>query len=272
MTATNNPTRVRSLDGTEIAYWTSGNGPPLVMVHGVTADHSRWTPLLSLLEPHATICAMDRRGRGASGDQPDYLLAREFEDVAAVVSDVAQRAGQAVDLYGHSFGGLCAFGAAALSSQVRRLVLYEGWPSVDPRAHDLRPDLEEQLDALLAQGDRDAVVELIFRELGGLNDEQIATYRALPAWGARIAAAHTVTREIHACREGAFDARQATKIRAPTLLVRGSESSDPAVADLDTIAAALPDAETVVLEGQGHVADVLAPELFSKPVLEFLRR
>jgi pimeloyl-ACP methyl ester carboxylesterase len=35
-----------SRDGTEIAYWTSGKGPPLVLVHGTTADHTRWDPVL----------------------------------------------------------------------------------------------------------------------------------------------------------------------------------------------------------------------------------
>lgn len=103
-------TRVTSRDGTQIAYWTSGEGPPLVVVHGTTADHTRWRPLLPCLEPHATVHALDRRGRGASGDAPDYDVAREFEDVAAVVDAVAQASGSAVDVLGHSYGGLCAFG------------------------------------------------------------------------------------------------------------------------------------------------------------------
>jgi pimeloyl-ACP methyl ester carboxylesterase len=75
-------TRVTSRDGTQIAYWASGEGPPLVVVHGTTADHTRWRPLLPYLEPHATVHAIDRRGRGASGDAPDYQVTREFEDVA----------------------------------------------------------------------------------------------------------------------------------------------------------------------------------------------
>lgn len=69
---------------------------------------------------------MDRRGRGASGDGPVYHLGREFEDVAAVVDAVAAAAGSAVNVLGHSFGGLCAFGGATLTANVRRLVLYEG--------------------------------------------------------------------------------------------------------------------------------------------------
>src|SRR5687768_11532650 len=96
-------TRMLSRDGTAIAYWTSGEGPPLVLVHGTTADHTRWRPLLPYLEPHATVHALDRRGRGASGDAPDYGVAREFEDVAAVVDAVAEAAGSAVDVLGHSF-------------------------------------------------------------------------------------------------------------------------------------------------------------------------
>jgi len=37
-----------------------------------------------------------------------------------------------VGLYGYSFGGACAFGAATLTPNIRRLVLYEGWAPVKP--------------------------------------------------------------------------------------------------------------------------------------------
>jgi pimeloyl-ACP methyl ester carboxylesterase len=91
MTHTEEPTitRVVSRDGTEIAYWTSGDGPPLVLVHGTTADHTRWAPVLKYLEPHVTVHTVDRRGRGASGDAAEYDGVREFEDVAAVMNAVA---------------------------------------------------------------------------------------------------------------------------------------------------------------------------------------
>ena len=158
-------TRAVSRDGTEIAWWTSGEGPPLVLVHVAVADHRRWRPLLPYLERFATVHALDRRGRGASGDAPGYDLKREFEDVAAVVDAVAEASGSAVDLYGHSFGGLCAFGAATLTANLRRLVLYEGWPPVDPVTRELPAGVGERLDALLAEGDHDAVVETMFGEV-----------------------------------------------------------------------------------------------------------
>jgi pimeloyl-ACP methyl ester carboxylesterase len=57
----------------------------------------------------------------------------------------------------------------------------------------------------------------------------------------------------------------------PVLLLTGQNSSDPAKADIEAVAAALPDARIVVIEGQEHVADILVPEVFAEHVLAFLR-
>jgi pimeloyl-ACP methyl ester carboxylesterase len=263
-------TRVESRDGTEIAVWTSGHGPPLVLVHGAVADHTRWRPLLPHLEPHVTVHAMDRRGRGASGDAPGYAIEREFEDVAAVVDAVADASGSAADLYGHSFGGLCAFGGATLTAGIGRLVLYEGWPPADARARELPPGVGGRLDALLAEGNRDAVVETMFREVVLMPEAEITALRAQPAWPARVAAAPTIVRELRAIPQVSFDPGQAARITVPTLLLTGSDSDDPFAADLATVAAALPDARIGVLDGQRHVADILAPELFARRLLAFL--
>jgi pimeloyl-ACP methyl ester carboxylesterase len=263
--------RVISRDGTEIAYWASGEGPPLVLVHGTTADHTRWRPLLPYLEPHATVHAIDRRGRGASGDAPDYDVGREFEDVAAVVDAVAEASGSAVDVLGHSFGGFCAFGGATLTSNIGRLVLYEGWPPVNPDAWALAPGVEERLNALLAEGNREAVLETFFREVVRMPEEEFAIYRALPAWRARIAAAHTITRESRAEQAAPFDPQQTAKITVPTLMLTGGDSPDFFKADIDTVAAALPDAHIVVIEGQQHIAIDLVPQVFADHVVAFLR-
>ena len=263
-------TRVESRDGTEIAVWSSGQGPPLVLVHGAVADHTRWRPLLPFLEPHVTVHAMDRRGRGASGDAPGYAIEREFEDVAAVVDAVAEASGSATDLYGHSFGGLCAFGGATLTAGVGRLVLYEGWPPADARARELPPGLGGRLDALLAEGNRDAVVETMFREVVLMPEAEITALRAQPAWPARVAAAPTIVRELRAITQVPFDPGQAARIAVPTLLLTGSDSDDPFAADIATVAAALPDARVGVLDGQRHVGDILAPELFARRLLAFL--
>lgn len=261
---------VRSRDGTEIAAWLTGNGPPLVLVHGTPADHTRWRPLLPYLEPHFTVCTIDRRGRGSSTDGPQYAIEREFEDVAAVVDAVAAATGRAASVYGHSHGGFVAFGAATLTFNIDRLVLYEGWPVPDPRALALPNDLEERMDALLGQGDRDGVVELLFRELEDLSDDDMAAFRAAPSWPGRVAAAHTITREIRGEMSVGLDADVAGTITASVLLVTGEHSPDPAAPHAEAVARALPDARVMVLDGHKHVADVLDPERFAERILPFL--
>jgi pimeloyl-ACP methyl ester carboxylesterase len=262
--------RVVSDDGTPIAYWSSGEGPPLVLVHGGLGDHTRWDVLRPHLESEVAVHAMDRRGRGGSGDHPDYQLEREYEDVASVIDDVAERAGSPVDVYCSSFGGLCAFGAATSTTNIRRLALYEAWPPVNPEAFAPPAGFLGRMEAELAAGDREAALELAYRELVGLTEEELADVRAQPSWPARVAATHTIPREERAFAGAAFDPELAAGITVPTLLLVGTDSPDwgPEAA---IVAAALPDARIVHLDGQGHVADLLAPEVVAEPLLAFLR-
>jgi pimeloyl-ACP methyl ester carboxylesterase len=262
-------TSVVSRDGTQIAYWTSGCGPPLVLVHGTPADHTRWRPLLPYLEPHVTVHALDRRGRGASTDAPEYRLEREYEDVAAVVDAVAA-SGQRVDVYGHSHGGIVAFGAAALTPNVRKLVLYEGWPVPDPSIYALPPGVVAQMNKLLAEGDRDGVVEALFRSVEKISDGDMAALRSDPSWTGRVAAAHTVPRETLGESQARLQPGQTAKITMPVLLLTGEKSADPAKAQVSAVAAVLPDVQRLVLAEQQHIADIMDPETFAKHVLGFL--
>ena len=261
-----------STDGTEIAVWTSGDGPPLLLVHGTAGVHERFAPLLPYSgAAFATVHVMDRRGRGASGDAPVYALEREHEDVAAVVDAIAAASGSAVDVYGHSYGGECAFGAALLTANIRRLVLYEGWPPVSPDKLDFPREVEERLDGLVAAGDREPALELFMREVVKVSDADIRAIREQPTWPLRVGAAHTITREIRAFRADTFDAEQAGRISVPVLVLAGGDSPDEIKDDPETVVAALPDARLVVIEGQEHLADVLVPEVFAQHLLAFLR-
>jgi pimeloyl-ACP methyl ester carboxylesterase len=261
--------RTVSADGTEIAYGSSGSGPPLMLVHGGLGDHTRWDVLRPHLEPHLTVHAMDRRGRGGSGDGAEYSLQRESEDVAAVIEDVAHRTGQSVAVYCSSFGGLAAFEAVSLTSHISRLALYEAWPPVDPEAMAPPDGFLERMEALLAGGEPEAALETAYRDLVGLSDEELDDIRSQASWSARVAAAHTIPREERAFSTTAFDPETAARIAIPTLLLIGSASPiwGP---QAETVAAALPDARITTLEGQGHIADLLAPDLVAAALLPFL--
>jgi pimeloyl-ACP methyl ester carboxylesterase len=261
-------TRITSRDGTEIACFTSGDGPPLVLVHGTTADHARWATILGLLEPHATVHAIDRRGRGASTDGPTYTIEREYEDVAAVVDHVARVSGEKVDVMGHSYGGVVAYGAAGLTDNVRSLVLYEGWPAPDPSGMHAPAWVQDRMEQLLATGEPEAALELFMREVAGIREEEFAVYRTLPAWPRRVAAAHTILREETGVP--AFDPGSAAALDLPVLLLVGSDSPPSIKNGYETVAEVLPRARVEILEGQQHIAIDMIPEEFTRRVVDFL--
>jgi len=272
MTATTDAilTRVRSADGTEIAVFVSGRGRPLVVVPGTTSDHTTWRLALPYLEGHVAVHAVDRRGRGESGDDPDYSIAKEYVDVASVVDAAAAAAGSPVDLLGHSYGGNVAFGAATLTSNIRRLVLYEGWPAPDIAHRAMPAEVMARLETLLAQGRPEQMLETFYREIVKLSEQEITGIKAAPTWPARVAAAYTVPRELHAFGEQAFDPAWAAKIAIPVLLLVGADSPAEIKADPEIVAAALPDARIQVLEGQMHMAHLSDPQTFAGHVLDFL--
>jgi pimeloyl-ACP methyl ester carboxylesterase len=244
---------VASRDGTEIAVWTSGQGPPLVLVHGAVADHTRWRPLLPHLEPRVTVHAMDRRGRGASGDAPGYAIEREFEDVAAV------------GLWGHSYGAGCAMGGAALTGDVHRLVLYEPGLGIPYPAGSI-----EEVEAALAAGDMETAVRLVLVGIVGVTEAEMAALRSGPRWPTLLASVPTVPRECRAedgwrYRPGAFDG-----IVAPTLLLVGSESPPVLRQATDRAVAAIPGAGARLLQGRAHLAIRTDPAMVAAAIRQFV--
>ena len=256
------PEKVVSKDGTPIAAWRSGEGPPLVLVHGAAADHSRWAPVLPALEKRFTVLAVDRRGRGQSGDADEYAIEREYEDVAAVV----ESAGEAVNVLGHSYGGICALESALLTDRIRKLVLYE--PPMGFLASP--PEVVHRLEALLEEGKRDELVAFFMREVAGLPADQVELLRSLPAWEARLAVAHTIPREERASREYDFEPDRFREVDVPALFLRGGDSPPPFEAAGEALRDALPDCRVVVMPGQRHAAMDTGTELFTAEVLSFL--
>jgi pimeloyl-ACP methyl ester carboxylesterase len=181
---------VTSGDGTEIAYDRSGSGRPLVLVHGTSVDRASFDFVEPLLSDRCKLLAVDRRGRGESGDSMDgYGIEQEFADIAAVVDSQADPA----DLFGHSYGATVALGAAPLVRNLRRLILYEPAPGVPV----IDPELLARLDALLAEGEREQLLSIFLSELG-LDPDALEQLRASPIWGRRVATAHTIPRELRA--------------------------------------------------------------------------
>jgi pimeloyl-ACP methyl ester carboxylesterase len=262
---------VRSADGTQIAYERFGEGPPLVLVHGTSSERSRWGTVRAQFQRHFAVHAMDRRGRGGSGDTAPYRMELEFEDVAALVEAI----GGPVDVVSHSFGAICALEATRLTGRIRRLVLYEPPiaanppPQAEAQAHERAV---QEIESRLAAEDPAGALDAFFGNVIRLSEPERERARTLPSWPARLALAHTLPRELRSSREYRFDPARFEGHTLPTLIILGGESPQRYKDSTALLASSLPGSKTCVLAGHGHVAIDAAPELFAATVLDFLRR
>jgi pimeloyl-ACP methyl ester carboxylesterase len=257
---------VTSADGTRIAFWKTGSGPPLVLVHGTTADHTTtWRFVLSELEKRFTVCAMDRRGRGGSGDAPGYELKVEAEDVAAIINSI----GEPVHLIGHSYGALCAIEASLLTENIHRMILYEGVPLNGTNLY--RHGVVGLLENLLEDGNVEGMLIAMFREIVEMLPDEIEMMRSQhDAWEVRLRNAPSLPRELRTEVNYLFEPYRFSDMHTPTLLLVGGDSPPRELENAKGVAAALPNARVSILPGQQHVAMYAAPEMFTNEIVQFL--
>jgi pimeloyl-ACP methyl ester carboxylesterase len=257
---------VQSTDGTSIAVWVDGQGPPIVLVHGSIADHTTLAPLIDELRNDMTTYSMDRRGFGASADTAPYSIERDFDDVAAVVDAVAADAEGPVALFGHSYGANCAMGGAVRTTNVHHLVLYE--PSL---GLTYPPGAIDRIEKAIAAGDLDGAVVAVLVEILEFSEEDITAIRASqnPNWATRIASAWTLPRECEVEEHWVFTPGQFDTINAPTLLLAGSESPADLAKATDNAYNAIPNARIHTLAGHAHMAHKSHPAMVGTLIRQF---
>jgi len=256
--------RIPSADGTTIGWEVTGSGPPLVLVHGTTADRMRWATVLDPLAERFTVHAVDRRGRGLSGDADAYAIEREFADVAAVVSALDGP----VNLLGHSYGAVCSLEAALLTPNLGKLILYE--PPLPVGVEIATDEVLARVDEHVAGGEPEEALVTFLTEVVRMPPEQLERMRSLPQWQRRVSIAHTLTREqrLESSYRPALERFEAVEV--PTLLMVGTESPPFLTEPVAILEKILPKARVVELQGQAHVAMDTAPDLFVGEVLRFL--
>jgi 3-oxoadipate enol-lactonase len=249
-----------------IAWERRGAGSALVLVHGLGYARWGWEPVTDAFAERFEVVLLDNRGIGASDAPPGpYTVAEMAGDVLSVMDEAGLERARVV---GTSLGGMVAQELALGSPErVEGLVLVcttPGGPNAAPmpettvtllaEAPKLEPlvALRRFVENALAPNPPEELVERILAH-------RLATAQPLAAWAAQAAAG------------ASFDAwDRLGAIRAPTLVVHGTEDVvvDPANADL--LAARISDARVERFEGCGHLLFWEEPARFVDVVGEFL--
>ncbi|MDQ7844571.1 MAG: alpha/beta fold hydrolase [Armatimonadota bacterium] len=253
--------------GVDLAYDDQGAGTPVVLLHGFPFSRKMWARQVAALAPVCRVVTPDLRGFGESAGVPE-TVDQLADDLHTLVEALAL---PAVVLGGFSMGGYVAFRyLAAHGDRVRALML------LDTRAEADTPEARER---------RFAGIDRIRREgpAGFLDD-----FVRLVAAPSTLERRPDLVAEIRALMEGtrvesligglrAMAARPDSTpllggIRVPALIVVGEDDRATPVESSRAMAAAIPDAELIIIPGAGHVSNLEQPDAFNRALLRFLKR
>jgi len=254
---------VTSADGTTIAYERTGSGSALVLVDGAMCYRGAgpMRPLAALLQDTFTVYTYDRRGRGESSDTMPYAVAREVEDLQALI---AQAGGEAY-VYAISSGAALALATAAAGPGITKLALYEPPFMAEVEDGARIKEYTERLHELLDAGHKGDAVALFMMNVG-IPAEAVAGIRAQPGWATLEAIAPTLAYDDEVLAGGSVPRDLTSTIVVPALVLAGGASPQGLQQAAKATADALPTAEHRTLDGQTH--DV-APEALALVLVEF---
>src|SRR5438876_10546574 len=258
------------------------NGPPLILLHGLTRDWTSFAVLFPQLVPRFHVFALDLRGHGESGRvKHGYRIAEFAEDVSEFVSGITP-AGAAV--FGHSLGAMAGMCAAAETPAISSLIVGDSLLTPSNLACMYDP-LFSQLHGMLVRGGTE---EELARGIGRiqlqfpgitesirLNELPGNTDAVLLSW------AHTEIRTDTEVLQMTLDRtsyagwdpeRILQRIKCPVLLLQGNPELDALLSDSDVALAKrlLPLAEHVRFPLLGHALFMQQPKPVLNEILRFL--
>jgi pimeloyl-ACP methyl ester carboxylesterase len=262
-----------SKDGTVIGYDKIGSGPAIILVAGATQYRGtdQQTPEFArLLSSDLTVINYDRRGRGESGDTQPYAVAREIEDIAALIEVAGGRA----SLFGGSSGCALSLEAAQAGLAIDKLVLYEPPFVVDDSWTPPPRDYLEKLAGFRKAGDKAGALTYFFTASIHMPPDQVEAMKQSPFWPMLEPVGQTIEYDAlcmgkEAIEGGLAKTQRWNKVEQPVLVVNGDASFPFMPAAADVVAKVLKNASRKTLPGQGHGP---APEVIAPVVLEFLQR
>jgi pimeloyl-ACP methyl ester carboxylesterase len=258
------------INGASLAYETAGSGPPLVMVHGHLLDLHQWDDQFQSFARDYQVVRYDARGFGQSTQPPaDYNHAADLHGLM-----------QFLDL-GHAFlMGCSGGGATCIDFALQHPSMVDGLILVGSGIAGFEPSgpPPPALVAMNEAFERGAIDQAVEYSLHVWTDGA----RRTPEQVNQVARERTraMTKQLFSRRpvEGAEEQQyvpdaleRLAELRAPTLVIVGSEDNQMLHDIADLIVSRSPNARRVVIQDAGHHPNMEHPEAFNEIVRSFLR-
>lgn len=250
----------RSADGTAIGFTKIGSGSvPVVFVHGALNSGEHWMPVATAMSEHCTCYVMDRWGRGGSDNRTNYSLNHEAEDIIAVL----EAAGTDAFLLGHSSGAIYVL-EVALKTSPAGLILYEA------PIHGFHGEIWDHIRIAAEEERFEDVVSIFLTGEAELSGEELVSLKTTPSWDQMVGLAPHSAREWAELVQNKPTVNRYQDIKVPTLLLTGTETENHPSFATQGLDDTLPNTRIVKLNGQGHTANLSAPEMVAKEITNFI--
>jgi pimeloyl-ACP methyl ester carboxylesterase len=257
--------------GFTLHYLEAGRGAPVVLLHGLGGDGSRWAPNIDPLAKDFHVFALDQIGFGES-DKPlaNYHTGMLAEFLVGFLKAVGV---PKASLVGNSMGaGVALYTAAKYPQVVDRIVLADGGgyrsasagapPAMTPEALHRR-----QIQNAVTREETREFFRILFHDKRFVTDKMVDDQLAM-----RLRSAFTITKMQEAGEKGlgSVSEEEVRAVKAPTLIVWGKydELANPAGAD--RLEQAIPGSKNVIIDNCGHMPQLEKADEFNRLVRDFL--
>jgi len=260
--------------GFKLHYLEAGKGAPVILLHGLGGDGSRWGPNIEPLAKEFHVFALDQIGFGQS-DKP--LANYHTGMLAEFLVDFVKAVGvPKASLVGNSMGaGVALYTAAKFPTVVDRIVLADGGgfraaeasrsggqPPAPPTPEAQR---RRNLQNSVTRDETREFFRILFHDKSLVTDKMVDEQLAM-----RLRSAFTITKMQEAGGRGSLTEEEVRGVKAPTLVVWGKydELANPAGAD--RLAQTIPGSKKVIIDNCGHMPQIEKAAEFNQLVREFL--
>jgi pimeloyl-ACP methyl ester carboxylesterase len=263
-----------NVNGIDIHYRETGEGFPIVFVHGYTGNSRNWALTIPALRENFRMISVDLRGHGLSArpeSEDEYALEVMASDVYELLR--ALEVAECV-LVGHSMGGMVSQLLVLEHPEVARALVLVDTAAEVPKG--LLYDERRKQRAGLVDIAREKGMEAVFEEqlrITPIHPALKANPKYIEIWREQFL---MTSREAYIAGAHGMASRGSVvgdlaKVSVPALVICG-EQDEPFLEPSRQMHAAIPGSELVIIPGAGHGPQMETPAEFNRVLVEFLSR